>query len=103
MAYNLVAKWSSSGLLRIEACTVGRVIVICCNLLKAVCYVSLHSKFCPFLSNLAKAKVIDAKLRISLRMYETFHKKLFNSFIMVGDFMVAMAVALAGSTSIHLL
>ena len=62
-----------------------------------------HLKFCPFLSNLAKAKVIDAKPGISLRMYETFPKKLFNSFIMVGDFMVAMAVALAGSTSIHLL
>ena len=103
MAYELVAKYSSNGLLRIWACTVGRFIIICCNLLKVVYCVSPHSKLCSFLSNMVKAEVIDAKLGINLQMYETFPKKLFNSFIVAGGFMVAMVVALAGSTSIPLL
>ena len=36
-------------------------------------------------------------------MYETLPKKLFNSFTVASGFMVAMAVALARFTSIHLL
>ena len=77
--------------------------MICYSLLKAVCCVSLHSKFCPFLSNLVKAEVIDANPRMNLRIYETFPKKLFNSFTVVSDLIVAVVVALAGSTSIPLL
>ena len=50
-----------------------------------------------------KAKVIDAKPRMNLQMYETFPKKLFNSFIVASVFMVAMVVVLIGSTSIPLL
>ena len=50
-----------------------------------------------------KAKVIDAKPRMNLQMYETFPKKLFNSFTVAGGFMVTMAMALVGSTSIPLL
>ena len=102
MAYKLVAKYSSNGFLQIGACTVGRFIIICYNLLKAVCYISSHSKLCPFLINLAKDEVIEAKPRMNLLMYETFPEKLFNSFTVVGGFMVAMAVAFAGSTSIPL-
>ena len=73
------------------------------SLLKAVCCVSPHSKFCHFLSNLVKAEVIDANAEMNLRIYETFPKKLFNSFTVVGGLIVAMAVALAGFTSIPLL
>ena len=77
--------------------------MIYCSLLKAVCYVSPHSKLCPFLSNLVKAEVIDANPRMNLQIYETFPKKLFNSFIMTEDLIVALVVALAESTSIPLL
>ena len=103
MAYELVAKLSSSGLLWIGACTLGRFIIICCSLLKAVCCASPYLKLCPFLSNLVKAEVIDADLGMNLRIYETFPKKLFNSFTVAGGLIVAMAVALAGSTSMPLL
>ena len=81
----------------------GRFIIICCSLLKAVCCASPHSKLCPFLSNLVKAEVIDANLGMNLWIYETFHKKLFNSFTVAGGLIVAMAVALVGSTSMPLL
>ena len=81
----------------------GRLIIICCSLLKAVCYASPHSKFCPFLSNLVKVEVIDAKPGMNLRIYETFPKKLFSSFTVAGGHIVAMDVALAGSTSTPLL
>ena len=77
--------------------------MICCSLLKAVCCVSPNSKLCPFLSNLVKAKVIDANPRMNLRIYKTFPKKLFNSFTVADGLIVAIAVALAGSTSIPLL
>ena len=77
--------------------------MICCSLLKAVCYVSPHSKFCHFLSNLVKAELIDANPGMNLQIYETFPKKLFNSFTVAGGFIVAMAVALAVFTSIPLL
>ena len=87
----------------IGTCIVGWFIIIYCSLLKAVCYASPHTKLCPFLSNLPKAKVIDANLGMNLWIYETFPKKLFNYFTVVGGFMVAMAVALAGSTYIPLL
>ena len=81
----------------------GRFIIIYCSLLKAVCCTFPHSKLCPFLSNLVKAEVIDANLGMNLQMYETFPKKLFNSFTVTGGHIVAIAVALAGSTSIPLL
>ena len=87
----------------IGACTIGRFIMIYCSLLKAVCYASPHLKLCPFLSNLVKVEVIDASPGTNLQIYETFPKKLFNSFTMVGGFIVAMAVALAEFTSIPLL
>ena len=74
--------------------------MICCSLLKVVCCASPHSKFCHFLSNLVKAEVIDANPGINLWIYETFPKKLFSSFTVIGGLIVAMAVALAGSTSI---
>ena len=77
--------------------------MIYCSLLKAVCYVSSHSKLCPFLSNLVKAEVIDTNLGMNLQIYETFPKKLFNSFTVASGFIVAMAVALVGSISIPLL
>ena len=77
--------------------------MICCSLLKAVCCVSPHSKLCPFLRNLVKAKVIDANPWMNLQIYETFPKKLFNSFTVVGGLIMAMAVALAKSISIPLL
>ena len=69
--------------------------MICYSLLKAIYCVSTHSKLCPFLSNLVKAEVIDANLGMNLRIYETFPKKLFNSFTVAGGLIVAMAVALA--------
>ena len=50
-----------------------------------------------------KADVIDAKPGMNLRIYETFPKKLFSSFTVAGGLIVAMAVALVGSTSIPLL
>ena len=59
----------------------------------------LTQSFAPFLSNLVKAKVIDSNSGMNLWMYDTFPKKLFNSFTVVGGFMVAMA----RSTSIPLL
>ena len=71
--------------------------MICCFLLNAICCASPHSKLCPFLSNLVKAEVINANPGINLRIYETFPKKLFNSFTMAGDLIVAMAMALAES------
>ena len=77
--------------------------MICYSLLKVVCCASPHSKLCPFLSNLVKSEVIDASPWMNLRIYETFPKKLFNSFTVAGGFIVAMAVALARSTSIPLL
>jgi len=77
--------------------------MICCSLLKAVCCTSPHSKLCPFVSNLVKVEVIDASPVMNLQIYETFPKKFFNSFTMAGDLIVAMVVALAGSTSIPLL
>ena len=77
--------------------------MICCSLLKVVYCTSLHSKLCPFLSNLVKVEVIDASLGMNLRIYETFPKKLFNSFTVTGGLMVAMAVTLVRSTSIPLL
>ena len=49
------------------------------------------------------AEVIDANLGMNLRIYETFPKKLFSSFIVTGGLIIAMVVALAGSTSIPLL
>ena len=73
------------------------------NLLKVTYCTSSHLKLCPFLSNLVKADVIDAKPRMNLRIYETFPKKLFSSFTVVGGLIVAIAVALAGSTFIPLL
>ena len=63
----------------------------------------LPSQNCPFLSNLTKAKIIDAKPGMNLRMCVTFPKKLFDSFNVAGGLMVIMVVALAGSTSITLL
>ena len=72
------------------------------SLLKAVYCASPHSKPYPFLSNLVKADVIDANPGMNLQIYETFPKKLFSSFIVAGGLIVAMAVALAGSTSILL-
>ena len=81
----------------------GRFIIICCSLLKAICCASPYSKLCPFLSNLVKAEVIDANPGMNLRIYETFPKKLFNSFTVAEGLIIAMAVALAGSTSIPLL
>ena len=77
--------------------------MICCSLLKVVCCDSPHSKLCPFLNNLVKVEVIDANPGMNLRIYETFPKKLFNSFTVTGGLIVAMVVALAGSTSIPLL
>ena len=77
--------------------------MICCSLLKVVYCTSPHSKLCPFLSNLVKADVIDAKPRMNLQIYETFPKKLFSSFTVVRGLIVAIVVALAGSTSIPLL
>ena len=77
--------------------------MICCSLLKAVCYASPHSKLCHFLSNLVKVEVIDANSGMNLQIYETFPKKLFNSFTVVRGLIVAMTVALAESTSISLL
>ena len=74
--------------------------MICCSLLKVVYCTSPHSKLCPFLSNLVKADVIDAKPRMNLQIYETFPKKLFSSFTVVGGLIVAIVVALARSTSI---
>ena len=50
-----------------------------------------------------KAEVIDANPGMNLRIYETFPKKLFNSFTMAGGLIVAIVVALVGSTSIPLL
>ena len=50
-----------------------------------------------------KAEVIDADLGMNLRIYETFPKKLFNSFTMAGGLIVAIAVAVARSTSVPLL
>ena len=76
--------------------------MIYCSLLKAICCASPHSKLCPFLSNL-KVEVIDANTRMNLRIYKTFPKKLFNSFIVANGLIVAMVVALAGFTSIPLL
>ena len=73
------------------------------SLLKAVCCASPHSKLYAFLSNLVKAEVIDASPGMNLQIYETFPKKLFNSFTVAGGFIVAMVVALAESTSIPLL
>ena len=81
----------------------GRFIIICYSLLKAACYTSPHLKLCPLLSNLVKAEVIDANLGMNLWIYETFHKKLFNSFTVAGGLIVATVVALAGSTSMPLL
>ena len=46
-----------------------------------------------------KAEVIDANSEMNLQIYDTFPKKLFSSFIVIGGLIVAMAVALAGSTS----
>ena len=77
--------------------------MICYSLLKAVCCVSPHSKFCHFLSNLVKAEVIDANPGMNLQIYEAFPKKLFNSFTVAGGLIVAMAVALVVFTSIPLL
>ena len=77
--------------------------MICCSLLKAIYCVSPHSKLCLFLSNLVKAEVIDANPGMNLWIYETFPKKLFNSFTVAGGLIVAIAVALAESTSIPLL
>ena len=76
--------------------------MICYSLLKAVYCASPYSKLCHFLSNLVKAEVIDANPGINLRIYETFPKKLFSSFTVTRGLIVAMAMALAGSTSIHL-
>ena len=50
-----------------------------------------------------KAEVIDADLGMNLRIYETFPKKLFNSFTMAGGLIVVIAVAVARSTSVPLL
>ena len=80
-----------------------RFIIICCSLLKAVCCAFPYSKLCPFLSNLVKAVVIDANPGMNLRIYETFPKKFFNSFTVAGGLIVAMAMTLAGSTSMPLL
>ena len=77
--------------------------MIHCSLLKAVYCTSPHSKLCHFLSNLVKADMIDANPGMSLQIYETFPKKLFSSFTVAGGLIVAMAVALARSTSIPLL
>jgi len=77
--------------------------MIYCSLLKAIYYASPHSKLCPFLSSLVKVEVIDTNPGMNLRIYETFPKKLFNSFTVTRGLMVAMAVALTGSTSIPLL
>ena len=77
--------------------------MIRCNLLKAVCCTSPHSKLYPFLSNLVKVDVINAIPGMNLWIYETFPKKLFSFFTMAGGLIVTMAVALAGSTSIPLL
>ena len=81
----------------------GRFITICCGLLKAVYCASPRSKLCPLLSNLVKAEVIDANPGMNLRIYETFPKKLFNSFTVAGGLIVAMVMVLAGSTSMPLL
>ena len=77
--------------------------MIRCSLLKVVCCTSPHSKLCPFLSNLVKVDVIDANQGMNLWIYETFPKKLFSSFTVARGLIVAIAVALAGSTSILLL
>ena len=77
--------------------------MICCSLRKAAYCNSPHSKPCPFLRYLGKTEVIDAKLGMNFQMLETFPSKLFNSFTVAGGFMVAMAVAFVGSTSIPLL
>ena len=74
--------------------------MICYSLLKAICCISPHSRLCPFLSNLVKVEVIDANLGMNLQIYKTFPKKFFNSFIVANGLIVAMVVALAGSTSI---
>ena len=60
--------------------------MIYCSLLKAVYCASSHSKLCSFLSNLVKAEVIDASPGMNLRIYESFLKKLFNSFTVAGGF-----------------
>ena len=54
----------------------------------------------PFFKSGAKAEVIAARPRINLLMYDSLPKKLFSSLCVVGGFIVAMADALAGSTSI---
>ena len=54
----------------------------------------------PFFKSGAKAEVTAAKPGINLLMYDNLPKKLFSSLCVVGGFIVAMADAIAGSTSI---
>ena len=68
MVDGLEAKESSNGFLRIGAYTVGRFVMICYSLRKVACCTSPQLKPCPFLSNLIKAEVINAKLGMNLRM-----------------------------------
>ena len=81
----------------------GKFIIICYSFLKAFFCSPPHSKLCHFFNNFGKAEVIDARLGNDLLMYEALPKKLFNSLMVDGGFMVAIAVAFAGSTSIPLL
>ena len=56
----------------------------------------------PFFKSGAKAKVTAARLGINLLTYDSLPNKLFSSLCVVGGFIVAMANALVGSTSILL-
>ena len=53
-----------------------------------------------FFKSGAKAKVTEARPGINLLIYDSLPNKLFSSLCVVGGFIVAMADALAGSTSI---
>ena len=81
----------------------GKFIIICCSFQKAFCYSPPHSKLCHFFSNFAKAEVIDAKPGINLLIYDILPKKLFNSLIVDGGFMVTSVVSFARLTSTPLL
>ena len=54
----------------------------------------------PFFKSGAKAEVTATRPGMNLLIYDSFPKKLYNSLCLVGDFIVAMADALARSTSI---
>lgn len=64
----LEAKYSNRGFLSTGASTKGRLIIICHNLQKAFCCLSLHMKFFLLFSNLEKADVIDPRPSMNLQI-----------------------------------